>query len=149
MFSNCPVQQHYVPPLSETVCFSTCLFKVPPPEYPVSSDWSPHTGLSQHSNSCAKSILLLTCVSPNVSCSDQIHVTVHVICLPIAISSKKTLKHYLHFCFSYVDRGAPRIFFRWGQKGSAKILGWPPKRGYWWVVKNVPSGYTCLIFIYL
>ena len=33
--------------LSETLCFSSSLFKVPLQEYPVSSDWSAHTRLSQ------------------------------------------------------------------------------------------------------
>ena len=40
--------QHYVPLLSEMLCFSSCLFKDPPPEYPVSPDWSAHTRLPQH-----------------------------------------------------------------------------------------------------
>ena len=46
--SFCPVLQHCIPPLSETLCFSACLFKALPPEYPVSSNWSAHTCLSQH-----------------------------------------------------------------------------------------------------
>ena len=37
-----------LPPLSEMLCFSACLFKAPPPEYPVCSEWSAHTCLSQH-----------------------------------------------------------------------------------------------------
>ena len=35
-------------PSLETLCFSSCLFKAPPPKYPVCSDWSAHTRLSQH-----------------------------------------------------------------------------------------------------
>ena len=34
-----------IPPPSETLCFSSCFFKAPPPEYPVCSDWSAHTRL--------------------------------------------------------------------------------------------------------
>ena len=36
------------PALSETLCFSSCLFKAPPPDYSVAFDWSRHTCLTQH-----------------------------------------------------------------------------------------------------
>ena len=36
---------HFIPPLSEALCFSSSFFKVPPPKYPVCSDWSAHTCL--------------------------------------------------------------------------------------------------------
>ena len=40
-FSYCPVVQNYIPPLYETLCFSSCLFKVPLLQnYPVFTDWS-------------------------------------------------------------------------------------------------------------
>ena len=46
---------------SETLCFSSCLFKALPREYPVCSDWSAHTRLTQHrlqqQSSCAKAVL--------------------------------------------------------------------------------------------
>ena len=29
VFPFCPVLQHCIPPLSETLCFSTCLFEAP------------------------------------------------------------------------------------------------------------------------
>lgn len=36
-----------VPPLPEMLYVSSCLFKAPPPEYLVSSDWAVHTCLNQ------------------------------------------------------------------------------------------------------
>ena len=48
VFSYCSVLQHRVLPLSETLCFNSCLFKAPPPEYIVSSDWSAQTHLNHH-----------------------------------------------------------------------------------------------------
>ena len=64
-FPYCPVLQHCIHRLSDTLYFSSCLFKAPTPKYPVSSDWSAHTCLSQHSHqqqqqqlsSCANPIL--------------------------------------------------------------------------------------------
>ena len=38
-----PVLRLCIPPPSKMFCFSSCLFKAPPPEYPVCSDWSAHT----------------------------------------------------------------------------------------------------------
>lgn len=45
----CSVLQHCILPLFETLCFSSCLFKDPPPlpEYQVCSHWSADTRLSQ------------------------------------------------------------------------------------------------------
>ena len=43
VFSKCPVLHYFIPPLSETLCFSCCLLKAP-----VSSDWSVHRRLSLH-----------------------------------------------------------------------------------------------------
>ena len=43
------------PPLSETLCLSSCLFKVPP-ENPVCCNWSAHTHLSHHSPLCLRSV---------------------------------------------------------------------------------------------
>ena len=47
VFPYCPVLQHCIPPLSEKLCFCSCLFKAPPPEHPICSDWSAHTRLSK------------------------------------------------------------------------------------------------------
>ena len=38
---------------SETPCFGSCLFEVPPTENPVSSDWSAHTRLTANKNRAA------------------------------------------------------------------------------------------------
>ena len=46
-----------LPPLSETLCFSSCLFKAPPSEYPVCSDWSAHARLTQHDRAVINQLL--------------------------------------------------------------------------------------------
>ena len=50
-FSFCPVLHLYLPPRSEMLCFSSCLFKAHPPSV-VCCDWSAHTRLSQHRSPC-------------------------------------------------------------------------------------------------
>ena len=48
---------NYFPPLSEKLCFSSCLFKAPPPEELVCSNWSAHTRLTQQHTPCLRSAL--------------------------------------------------------------------------------------------
>ena len=47
ILSSAAAPSQCIPPLYETPCFSSCLFKAPSPEYSVSHDWSTHTRLSQ------------------------------------------------------------------------------------------------------
>ena len=51
--------------LSETLCSSCCLFKVPPPRYLVCSYWPAHTRLSQHCSLCLQSALLCLSFTSN------------------------------------------------------------------------------------
>ena len=64
VFSSCPVLQHS---LSVSVC-KTLLFvpvsKIPHLKYPVYSDWSAHTRLSQHCLLCLQSALPFSFTSP-------------------------------------------------------------------------------------
>ena len=48
-----------LPHQSDRLCFSSCLFKAPPPEYPVCSEWSAHICLRHHRYPCFQ---LLCCV---------------------------------------------------------------------------------------
>ena len=49
VFSYSPILWHCTYPLSETLCFSSCLFKAPRSrEYPISSDWPTNTCLTQN-----------------------------------------------------------------------------------------------------
>ena len=54
---NTSVLQHCIPPLTVTLCFSCCLFKAPPPEYPVYPDWSAHTCQASIANNNRAAVL--------------------------------------------------------------------------------------------
>ena len=48
VISNCPLLQLCIPPLSESLCFGTCLFKARLLNTHSAPDWSVRTLLSQH-----------------------------------------------------------------------------------------------------
>ena len=80
VFSYCPVLLLSFPPLSESLCFTSCLLKAPSRD-PVCSDWSAHTCMTQQrwqqqsswANCNMSNLLLCKCVTWWLSVMSQSH----------------------------------------------------------------------------